>query len=435
MNWAKVTCKIALRVTAVAGLALFANAQTFTVLHNFTGGDDGGQPYGGVTLGPGHSLYGTGLSGGASGQGVVFKLTNAGSGWVLDPLYSFQGGNDGARPTAGVIIGPDGALYGTTAQDGGCFLGNCGTVFKLRPAADARGNALGQWTETVLYHFTGTNGDGSQPGTGNLYLDAAGNLYGTTFYGGSGSCNGGCGVVFELSPSSGGWTENILYSFTGASDGASPEAGVILDSAGNLYGTCTGGGVGYGTVYQLTPSGSAWTENTLYAFTGSNDGSAPEGGVIFDQTGNLAGTAAYGGSGNGGTAFELSPSSGGWNYSLMYSLNGNNTVGPIASLAIDTAGNLYGTTLSDGAYGYGSVFELTPSQSGWIYTDLHDFQGGSNDGASPSGVVALDVSGNLYGTTISGGTSGYGVVWEITSAANLRHPGKAQPHRPVHDRQ
>jgi uncharacterized repeat protein (TIGR03803 family) len=237
-----------------------------------------------------------------------------------------------------------------------------------------------------------------------------------------------------LSPANGGWTENILYSFAGVGDGGFPAAGVILDSTGNLYGTASQGGeFGYGTVYQLAPSGSVWTENTLYPFSGTSDGAYPYGGVIFDQTGNLYGTASRGGSNSDGTAFELTPSSGGWNYSPMYSFNkGYGADGPTGSLVMDTAGNLYGTTLADGAYNQGSVFELTRSQTGWIYTDLHDFQGGTNDGAFPYGSVALDANGNLYGTASGGGTNNAGIVWEITLAANMRHPGKLQPHGPVH---
>ena len=430
VSWAKVFSKLAVLFTAVAVSQVFAIAQTFTILHSFTGGADGSFPNAGLILDRTGNLYGTAGAGGAAGNGTVFKLSYRGSGWVLDPLYSFQGGNDGANPEAPVVFGPDGSLYGTTAFGGGC---TCGTVFKLRPAANATGNALGQWTETILHSFTGTNGDGINPWLGDtLTFDSSGNIYGTASGGGSNNCMGGCGIVFELSPGNGGWTENIVYGFSGGSDGAVPWAGLIRDSGGNLYGTATQGGSGYGTIYQLTSNASGWSENTIYTFTHGNDGATPYGGLLSDQGGNLYGTAAYGGSGNGGTAFELMPSGGGWNYSLMFSFNGaGGPEGPLAGLAMDAAGNLYGTTMN-GAYGYGGVFELTPTQSGWVYTDLHDFQGGTNDGNSPFGGVAIDANGNLYGITAAGGSYNSGVVWEITMPPGMGHFGKLQPKNPIH---
>jgi uncharacterized repeat protein (TIGR03803 family) len=257
---------------------------------------------------------------------------------------------------------------------------------------------------TVLYRFTG-GADGSLPGYGDLVFDQAGNLYGTTIQGGSSQE----GAVYELSPSGGGWTEIVLYSFANLSF---PYSGVILDQARNLYGTTTGGGVAYGTVYQLTPSGPPWIEHSLYPFSGGNDGAYPIGGVISDQSGNLYGTTnstAYGGA---GTIFELMPSNGGWMFDLLYSFTGNPNEGPYDSLTMDGAGNLYGTTYGDGAYSLGTVFKLTPSDGGWIYTDLHDFSGG--DGQNPVGGVVLDASGNLYGTTSGGGAHREGFAWEIT---------------------
>src|SRR5271166_1949839 len=247
-------------------------------------------------------------------------------------------------------------------------------------------------------------------------------LYGTTAYGGGGSgCGGnnGCGTVYKLTPSNGGWTESVLYSFQGGSDGAFPYAGVIFDQAGNLYGTTAYGGGsgcagnGCGTVFQLTSSGSGWVENTLYSFQGGNDGASPFGGLIFDQSGNLYGSTAYTSSFGvgGGTVFELSPSGSNWIHTVLYSFSGG--AGPYDTLTID-AGNLYGTTNRDGAYGYGSVFKLTHSGGGWTYTSLHDFTAGSDGGYVYGGVI-LDSSGNLYGTTQYGGSGGdTGVVWEIT---------------------
>ncbi len=245
----------------------------------------------------------------------------------------------------------------------------------------------------------------------------AGNIYGTTYGGGGGSCPGGCGIVFKLTPAGSGWTESVIYTFAGGADGASPWAGVTFDHAGNLYGTTTAGGAfGAGTVYELSPSGGGWTKRTLHSFQLSQtDGSAPFAGVIFDPSGNLYGATQYGGSGSGGTVFELSPSGGSWIFTTLYSFNasgGGRAKGPVANLAIDGAGNLYGTTAGDGVHGAGSVFKLTHAGGSWTYTSLHDFTGGS-DGQLPRSNVVFDSSGNLYSTAY-GGVDGKGVVFEIT---------------------
>jgi uncharacterized repeat protein (TIGR03803 family) len=251
-----------------------------------------------------------------------------------------------------------------------------------------------------------------------VVFDSASNLYGTTQFSSGDNYDG---MVYELMPSDGGWKETAVYNFRAGAGGAQPYAGVIFDNAGNLYGTTLGdGSYNCGVVFQLTPSGSGWTENILYSFNPSDgDGCLPTAGVIFDQSGNLYGATLEGGSGGGGTVFELTPSNGSWTYNVLYSFNGS--CGPSASLVMDGKGNLYGTTVCDGSYGYGNVFKLTPSGSSWAYTSLYDFTGGS-DGARPSSNVVFDTAGNLYGTTSEGGYlnycatggSGCGVVWEIT---------------------
>ena len=381
-----------------------AQAQTFTVLHNFTGGADGGTPIAGLTIDQAGNFYGTtfGLN-----WGTVFKLAHKNSSWVLTPLYSFSGGDDGASPFAGVTIGLNGILYGTTFE-GGTY--GYGTVFDLKPSAAACRTALCPWTETVLCGFTGGS-DGANPVFGDLVFDQAGNLYGTAEKGGA----YGYGVVYELMPSNGGWTERVLYAFAGANDGAIPESALIFDKAGNLYGTADGGGAyGYGTVYELKPSGAGWAENVLHAFQGGNDGQLPVSGLVFDQSGNLYGSTLCAGSGNGGTVYELTPNpSGNWAYAVLYSFNGTCGGGPYGSLVMDARGNLLGTTHTDGAYSFGNVFKLTPSNGGWTYNSLYDFTGGS-DGAYPVGGVVFDANGDLYGTTVEGGAYGYGVVFEIT---------------------
>jgi uncharacterized repeat protein (TIGR03803 family) len=206
-------------------------------------------------------------------------------------------------------------------------------------------------------------------------------------------------------------------------DGITPYRSVmIFDHEGNLYGTTYfGGSTNAGTVFQLMPSGSGWIENTLYSFQGNSDGRFPYSGLIIDQSGNLYGTTTDAGSGGGGTVFELSPSAGGWTYSVLYSLTGSlgGSCGPAYALVMDAAGNLYNTTECDGANGKGNAFELTKTGSNWTYNSLHDFTGGS-DGAFPLSSVALDPSGNLYGTTYYGGNLncyapyGCGVIWQIT---------------------
>ncbi|MGB8889640.1 MAG: choice-of-anchor tandem repeat GloVer-containing protein [Candidatus Korobacteraceae bacterium] len=407
-----------------------AQAQTFNVLYNFTGGKDGGNPAAGLTMDKAGDLYGTAGSYYGTGYGSVFKLGKTGSGWVLIPLYDFTGGNDGAIPGARVVFGPDGTLYSTAEVGGGsnCVLilrvFGCGLVFSLKPGP----TALGPWEETVLYRFTGGS-DGALPYLADLAFDQAGNIYGTTWIGGSeGNCLYGyhCGTVFKLTRSGDGWNESVIWNFGQNGDGVMPVSGVIFDQAGNLYGTTSGGGqdgsgdfcyqgmYGPTTVYQLTPSGSGWTENILYTFP-SGSGDLVYSGLIFDQSGNLYGAGCNGGlsGSSGGFAFKLMPSDGSWAYSGLYNFSGGPGAGPVSNLFMDSTGSLYGTTFADGAHGYGSVFKLTLSDGTWTQTVLHDFTGGS-DGAYLWGTPAFDANGNLYGTAWLGGAYGNGVIWEIT---------------------
>ena len=407
-----------LRLLALTvAIAQPGQAQTFTVLHNFTGQTDGAGPFAGLTMDAAGSLYGT-TWGGALGYGTVFKLASKNSGWIFAPLYSFTGGSDGAQPQARVILGHDGALYGTASSGGagmGCNGDGCGVVFKLQPPATACKIALCPWTENVLYSFTGGS-DGGDPYS-EVIFDQAGNLYGTTVLGGPDCYFRGCGVVYELTRSDGGgWTEGVLYSFSLGNDGAYPVASVVFDNAGNLYGTTSGDMNGiyapYGTVYELMPSGMAWAEKTIYTFQGANDGGIPLAGLIVDQLGNLYGATSSYGENGGGTVFTLTPSGGIWTFESVYGLEGGGNGGPARSLTMDAAGNLYGTAHFDGAYGYGSVFKFTKSGNSWAYTSLHDFTGGS-DGGVPVSSVVLDKKGNIYGTTFGGGANGAGVVFEI----------------------
>lgn len=420
---------LALAIVSVLALILIftqpAQAQTFNVIYNFTGGPDGANPEAGVTIAGAGNLYGTAANGGNSGGscapdgcGTVYELKRSGSGWVFNPLYIFSG-KDGDGPAARVIFGPDGILYGTTAQGGGCGGSGCGTVFNLKPPPTVCKTALCPWTETVLHSFAGSP-DGYQPGYGDLTFDQAGDLYGTTVYGGYVDLDFcvhgftlGCGTVFELSPSSGGWKETVIFYFRGygPQDGNQPYAGVILDSDGNLYGT-TAYSDGYvnltGTAYELTPSGSGWTKTRTYYFEEEGRaGIEPIGGLIFDRQGNLYGTTS-----ESGTVFELLPASGGWTLNVLWTFS--DFYGSFASLIMDASGNIYGTTTYGiGTEIYGNVFKLSPSNGGWTYTSLHDFTGGS-DGGYPYGSVTLGANGNIYGTAAGGGAYGYGVVFEIT---------------------
>jgi uncharacterized repeat protein (TIGR03803 family) len=387
---------------SLALLFQVAAAQTYTVIHNFTG-PDGATPYGTLTMDRAGNLYGTTYAGGngcdGNGCGTVFKLTRKNSGWILTLLYTFQGGDDGAIPLAGITIGPDGSLYGTTSAGGGTSCSNfgvpgCGTVFNLKPPVTFCRTVMCPWTETVLYRFTG-GGDGAYPGYGKVVFDQAGNLYGTT----QGDDNSIQATAFKLSRAVSGWTESLVYNFGLVLVGS----GMIFDNAGNLYGTTADGGSGGGTVYELTPSGSAWTQTTLYQFPfqGVND---PLGGVAFDQAGNLYGTTFA-----GGTAYRLALSDGAWTYSLLFNLNTYN--GSFSPPALDADGNVYGVI-----YFPSMVFKLAPISGGWIETTLYDFLGGS---PLPVGGVVLDGNGNVYGTTTDGGTGscnggvGCGVVFEI----------------------
>lgn len=406
-------CKMLSLCAALVLVVAPARAQTYTILHNFTGGSDGGEPYAGLSIDRGGNLYGTTSSGGR-GFGTVFELTVRGSGWVFHPLYTFAGGNDGEGPLSRVVIGANDTLYGTTYAGGGAGCSNgfgCGIVYNLRPSPVVCRAAFCSWLESVLYRFQGGT-DGANPLLGDLTFDSAGNIYGTTENGGGTGCNGaGCGVVHKLSHSGGSWTESVLYGFAGSNgDGANPYAGVIFDPSGNLYGTTKlGGAAANGTVFRLSPNGAGWVETVLYAFTNQGDGYWPLAGLIRDGAGNLYGATTSGGANSGGVAFSLNPDG---DETVLFAFAGVPQGGPYGSLTMDAAGNLYGMTYDDGAFGNGSVFKLSPSNGGWIYTDLHDFTG--SDGRCPYGNVVLDAQGNLYGTAEAGGQYDQGVVWMIT---------------------
>lgn len=422
-----VTLAGAIATTLLICSALAAQAQTFTILHKFNGGLDGYNPQAGLTI------YGAGNLYGGAGPAAVFRISHRNMGWTLNPIYEFNGDSGGDFLAGRVVTGPDGALYGATYSGGLGSCGDgagCGVVFKMQPPATFCPTISCLWTETVAHSFDPPN-DGAVP-NGGLILDWAGNIYGTTI---TGDVDGhGFGTVYRLSPSQDTWSESILYTFMGTGDGAQPNGNMLMDHAGNLYGTTTYGGDfncyvrGCGVVFELMPNATGWVETVLHTFDGANDGQYPKGGLISDSAGNLYGTTTFGGTSGGGTVYELTPSDGGWTFNVLYSATGTTfQVGPSGLLALDGGGNLYGVTNSEGTSGDGNVFKLTPAGGNWTYIDLHDFTGGSDDGAFPYDGPTLDASGNLYGTASQGGTSGNGVVWEISFTADRHHSGNALP--------
>jgi uncharacterized repeat protein (TIGR03803 family) len=342
---------------------------------------------------------------GTHGCGTVYRLNL--SSHHLAALYEFAGGSDGCNPNRTPAVAPNGILYGATVFGGAA---NAGTVFSLTPPATFCRIATCYWTEAQLHAF-GSGNDGVKP-YGGLIVDPAGNLYGTTYYGGT----NGDGTIWELSRSGGNWMESILHNFAGQpNDGSNPWSSLLLDSGGDLFGTTfNGGSDNAGTVFEMMASGS---EAPIYNFPGNpTDGGNPIGGLIMDPSGNLYGTTfAY------PVVFELSPPGNGWMYSVLVSGFAPNNCGDEANLARDGHdGNLYGATKCGGTHGAGNVFELVNTGSGYTYRDLYDFTGGS-DGYFPEGDVTLDADGNLWGTASGGGNTvaqcdndTCGTIWEIT---------------------
>jgi uncharacterized repeat protein (TIGR03803 family) len=449
-------------VGAIAGSSALKlttpTAWTESVLYSFTGPSDGdGVSPGSSLIATQGAFYGTSFYGGTTkstscysygpGCGTVFRLTpRAGrTGWTESVLYSFTDTNgDGDLPQAGLIADAHGNLYGTTYAGGNTNCGyslGCGTVFKVSPP---RAGQTG-WTESVLYSFTASSlTDGAHPQAG-LIADAYGNLYGTTYVGGNINC--GCGTVFKLAPPAAGqttWAESVLYAFgsNGNGDGVWPEAGLIADTHGVLYGTTFGGGKAYGSVFKLTPPArgqTGWTESVLYSFTtnGNSDGRYPHASLIVDRYGNLYGTTYVGGGSSNcpalsslgcGTVFKLSPPTAGqtvWTESVLHSFTNTDGdgAGPVGGLIGDGSGALYGTTDDGGGstncgnLGCGTVFKLNPparGQTAWIESVLHSFTGVPNDGGNPvAGLIRDSSSGALFGTTQDGGTVQAGTVFKL----------------------
>src|ERR1700722_14726211 len=280
------------------------------------------------------------------------------------------------------------------------------------------GAASAASTPQVIYSFAG-GADGEYTDT-ELVVDAAGNLYGTSVQGGT----FGSGTVFELSPSGGGWTHTVLYNFTGGADGGEPYKGVTLDAQGNLYGTAVTGGAGSceggcGVVFKLTNSGGTWTQSVIHSFTGGNDGSGPGSGLTFDRHGYLYGMTPTGGAYSLGVIYQLKPQANGtWGLNVIHAFTGgvDGSSGSAGRLILDRAGNLYGVTTVGGANGKGGAFQLSRSQTGWTLVPLYAFKD-QPDGALPYGGLIFDRAGNLYGTTYYAGANDVGTVYKLTHAA------------------
>jgi uncharacterized repeat protein (TIGR03803 family) len=378
---------------AVSALALSAageaQAAKFRVLHAFLDGSDGATSNAPVITDSKGNLFGTALQGGATNNGVVFEVAAGGTESVL---YSFAGGSsDGRRPEAGLLEDAAGNFYGTTNQGGPA---DQGIVFKLAPGGQ----------ETVLHAFT-DGSDGGMPQAA-LIADAAGNLYGTATQGGDKGCFGdGCGTVFKVAPN-GNFT--VLHAFTGGNDGNYPMATLLADKKGNLYGTDAGGGAhGDGTVFKLAPDGKF---TTLYAFASGADGAGPQAGLIQDKAGNFYGTTRSGG-GSGctygcGTVFRLAPDG---SETVLYAFTGGSDGGePYGGVVADSAGNLYGTTITGGVDDdLGVVFKVSAKGK---ETVLHALDG-ANDGAWPEAGVIIGKNGKLYGTAYAEGPDQWGTVF------------------------
>jgi uncharacterized repeat protein (TIGR03803 family) len=425
-----------LRAASILGilalaLALGAQAQTLNVLYSLQGTSDGYYPFAGVAFDSAGNLYGTTTYGGTYncsgnlGCGAVYEISPPASGsgsWTETVLHTFAGGRDGGNPYGSLVTDAAGNVYGTARYGGNissasCKPWGCGVVFEL----SATGG--GAWTETTLHAFSGGL-DGNQP-AGGLIRDSAGNLYGTAFAGGAvnapNCAGGGCGVVFELSPGSSGWTETVLHAFQGLRDGALPfGSSLTFDNAGNLYGTTTAAGdyasCSCGSVFELSPvAGGPWKETTLRIFDGM-DGNEPFGSLAFDSSGNLYGTTYMGGppldcDGGCGLTFELSPSSSGyWPEARPHVFAQNSAYNPSGSLVIDSAGDIYGVFQGGGPGNNGGIYRLSQVAGAWEVTELFTFEPhGIN---LPIGGLISDSSGNLYGTTASGGTHNAGAIFQ-----------------------
>lgn len=384
--------------------------------------------------------------------GVVFAFVlsvltlarAAANGPAVQTIQILKGASNGGQPWVAPISDQAGNFYGTTSEGGVgvCFTSQwkpgCGTVYKLSPPVNGT-----QWTDTQLYQFH-SRADGNYP-VGSVVFDQAGNLYGTTEYGGSATYE--CGTAFELTPlssGSGAWTKTSIYNFNCDSNGSWPRAGLVIDKLGNLYGTAVAGGScsassgGCGVVFELSPpsrAGASWTQSVLYSFQGGTDGAGPQGQLVFDASGSLYGITTSGGSQNCGydsgcgTIFELSPPSsigGSWTESVLYAFSSQDEDGylPTSGMVFAKSGALYGVTEGGGPNSEGTVYQLSPPASpgvGWTESVIFGF-GLNDDGVGPFGTPAVGSDGSIYGTTQAGGPTEEGNAFQLTPPASPGGP-------------
>jgi len=388
-------------ITAVAVFNLLptlpGQAQTEKIIYRFAGAADGMDPAGGVILDANGKLYGVTETGGVHGAGTVFELSPSSSGpWTKTLLYSFSSSGDVYYPVSNLVFDAKGNLYGLCWQGGAHAAGG---IFELSPGSG------GTWNENIIYSFAGGSDIVSLQSL--LTIDSAGNLFGYHY--------AVYGSIFELQAGSNGmWTEKTLHTFSGGNDGtAQYGAQLSVDSSGNLYGQASNGPHDFGIVFELVRgSNGGWTEKILHTFTGGADGSAGVGSPILrDANGNLFGASTW-------NIFELVPGSNGtWTEKILHTFTGGSDGAyPESGLTMDASGRLYGTTYEGGGAHRGTVFELAAAASGtWTEKVLHRFIPTGGDGVYPfSSTLAMDKQGNLYGTTLSGGTSNFGVVFEVT---------------------
>jgi len=387
-------------VIIATAISVPAQAQPVTVVYGLPGYNFGA---GGLVADAAGSLYGTTVMGSTGNCiygdqcGTVFELSPTTSGWSAAVIYNFTGVNDGASPSTGLIFDTKGNLYGATPT----------TIYQLSPSSG------GSWTETTLYTFTGKS-DGAFP-TGPLAVDATGNVYGTTNRGGSfaGACStNGCGVAFKLSPNAdGSYTETVLHTFTGGSDGATAVGGLMLLGQ-NLYGATAGGGslshcsgTGCGVIFELVPSSTGWKEFVLHSFSGGLDGAQPFGTLVADSSGNLFGAASN-------VAFELTRSAGRWQEKVLHRFKADGVGIPAGGVVLDAAGNLFGE--SDSAYcnsfisACGVVYKLSNSCGGWRVGIPYRI------GDNPSGDLLVDAAGHVFGISNGPSEIGNSAVFEVT---------------------
>jgi uncharacterized repeat protein (TIGR03803 family) len=416
--------RLAYHLAAALGLVWLcaspAWSRTETVVWNFSNSNgDGANPSSNSLISDGKgNLFGATLNGGSpnctGGCGVVFELSPNGSGGYNETiLHGFAGTNgDGAYPPGGLVFDAQGNLYGATSEGGA---NGTGTIYELSP------NSGGGWSETVLYSFGAANsGDANLPQNGPI-IDGAGNLYGAA----GGGVNGGycidrCGTVFELSPSSGGWTETILHRFRGSGgryngDGAGPN-GLAFDDVGNLYGsTFTGSNQrqNWGTVFKLKHTKTGWVESVLYSFTPVN-GTRPYGNVVVNKAGDVFGTCNSGGINDAGTAWELVRSGTTFTLQVLYSFSYSGGGALPGGITMNKVGNILGAAAGNGSAGTATFYKLIKSGNTWSEKVLHTFSGGSDGGEPSLGPPLLDASGNIFGLAVTGGTFGDGVAFELT---------------------